>query len=70
MRAAPLQDMRQLPDEDPVEPNPPRDVDLNDDVDVLGRLLVLVPLELVLRDGERAVETAPGGRLEEVERCR
>jgi hypothetical protein len=61
---------RQLPDEDPVEPNPPRDVDLNDDVEVPGRLLEPELLVLVLREGARAVDTELDGRLEEVERCR
>jgi hypothetical protein len=39
----------------------------DDDVEVLGRVLEL--LVFVLPDGDRAVVTAPGGRLEEVERC-
>ena len=65
--SASLRYLRQLPDEDPVEPNPPRDVDLNDDVEPPGRLLEL--LVFVLPDGDRAVESAPGGRLEVVERC-
>jgi hypothetical protein len=42
---------------------------LNDDVEVPGRLLELELLVFVLREGDRAVDTEPDGRLE-VERCR
>jgi hypothetical protein len=59
-----LRDLLQLPEDENerlVDPKPPRDVD-ELEVELLGRLVLLVC------EGDRAVETELGGRLEEIER--